>query len=80
MIKKKHSEKRQEDLLIMQFVIHSDRRDVMNAIGATSINSQDAFDTLSKDFVQIRIKLNMKMNKIKEFYELKEKNLSKMMS
>ena len=79
-IKKKHFEERREDLLIMQPVIHLNRRDVMNAIGATSINNQNAFDALSKDFAQIKAKLNMKMNKIKEFYESKEKNLLRIMS
>ena len=56
------------------------RWDVMNAVDATSINSQNAFDALSKNFAQIKTKLNMKMSKIKELYKLKEKNLSKMMS
>ena len=79
-IKKKHFEKRREDLLIMQSVIHSDRRDMMNAIDATSINNQNASDAPLKDFAQIRTKLNMKMNKIRKLYESKEKNLSKMMS
>ena len=79
-IKKKHSEKKQEDLLIMQLVIHSNRRDMMNAADATSINNQSASDALSKDFAQIKTKLNMKMNKIEKLYESKEKNLSKMMS
>ena len=51
---------------------------MMNAIDATSINNQNAFNTFLKDFVQIKTKLNMKMNKIKEFYKSKEKNLSKM--
>ena len=64
----------------MQLAIHSDRRDMMNAIDATSINSQSASDALLRSFAQIKTKLNIKMNKIKEFYESKEKNLSKMMS
>ena len=38
-IKKKHFEKRKEDLLIMQLAIHSDCKNVMNATGATSINN-----------------------------------------
>ena len=79
-IRKKYFEKKREDLLIMQLVIHSDRRDVMNVIDATSINNQGAFDALSKDFAQIKTKLNMKMSKIKKLYESKEKNLSKMIS
>ena len=79
-IKKKHFEKRREDLLIMQPVIHLNRQDVMNAIDATSISSQSAFNALSRNFAQIKTKLNMKMNKIKELYELKKKNMSKMMS
>ena len=52
----------------------------MSAIDATSINSQSAFDTSSKDFAQIKMKLNMKMNKTEKFYELKKKNLSRIMS
>ena len=64
----------------MQSVIYSDRREVMNATGATLISSQGAFDALSRNFAQIKTKLNTKMNKIKEFYESKEKNLSKIMS
>ena len=76
-IKKKYSEKRRENLLTMQLAIHSDRRNVMNAIDATSISIQSASDALSKNFAQIKAKLNMKMNKIKKLYESKEKNLSK---
>ena len=76
-IKKKYSEKRQEDLLIMQLAIHLNCRDVMNAIDAMSINNQSAFDAFSTNFVQIKTKLNMKINKIREFYESKKKNLSK---
>ena len=64
----------------MQFAIHLNRRNMMNVIDATSINSQDAFDALLTNFVQIKTKLNIKMSKIKRFYELKEKNLSEMMS
>ena len=64
----------------MQPVIHSNCRDVMNAIDATLINNQSAFDALLKNFAQIKTKLNMKMNKIKKLYESKEKNLSKIMS
>ena len=76
-IKKKHFKEKQEDLLIMQLVIHLNRQDVMNAINVTLINNQNARDTFSKNFVQIKAKLNMKINKIKKLYELKEKNLSK---
>ena len=64
----------------MQFVIHLNRRDMMNAAGATLINSQNTFDALLKNFAQIKTKLNMKMSKIKKLYELKEKNLSKIIS
>ena len=52
----------------------------MNAVDATPINNQNAFDASLKNFAQIKAKLNMKMNKIKEFYKSKEKNLSRMMS
>ena len=34
---------------------------------------------LLKDFAQIKIKLNIKINKIKKLYKLKEKNISKIM-
>ena len=78
-IKKKHFEKKRENLLIMQFTIHSNRRNVMNVIGAMLISSQSAFDAFSKNFAQIKAKLNTKINKIKRLYESKEKNLSKMM-
>ena len=64
----------------MQSAIHSERRDVMNAIDATLISSQSAFDASSRNFAQINTKLNTKMSKIKKLYESKEKNLSKMMS
>ena len=53
---------------------------MMNAINATSISSQSASDALSRSFTQIKTKLNMKIDKIKELYKLKEKNLSRMMS
>ena len=63
----------------MQFVIHLNRRDVMNAIDAMSINNQNAFNALLRNFAQIKTNLNMKIKKIRKFYESKEKNLSKMM-
>ena len=52
----------------------------MNATDATLINNQNTFNAFSKDFVSIKTKLNMKINKMKEFYKSKEKNLSKMIS
>ena len=64
----------------MQLAIHSNRRDVMNAAGATSVSSQNAFDAFSTNFIQIKTKLNKKIDKIKELYESKKKNLSEMMS
>ena len=79
-IRKKYFEKKRENLLIMQLVIHSDRWDVMNVIGATSISSQNAFDASLKNLAQIKAELNMKMSKIEKLYELKEKNPSKMIS
>ena len=79
-IKKKHFEKRRENLLTMQPVIHSDRQNVMNAIDATSISNQDAFDAPSKNFAQIKTELNIKMSKIRKFYKSKEKNMSKIIS
>ena len=44
---------------------------MMNAIDATLINSQHAFDTILKNYAQIITNLNMKINKIKRLYELK---------
>ena len=64
----------------MQSAIHSNRQNMMNAVDAMSINSQNAFNAFSINFAQIKTKLNMKMNKIRKFYESKKKNLSKMMS
>ena len=52
----------------------------MNAIDATLTSKQNAFDTLSKDFAQIKAKFNTKMNKIKKLYESKKKNVTRMMS
>ena len=49
----------------------------MNAINVTFINSQNAFDALLRSFIQIKAKLNMKINKIEKLYKLKQKNLSK---
>ena len=46
---------------------------MMNATDATSINSQNAFNTLLKNFAQITIKLNIKMNKIKKTLSVKRK-------
>ena len=64
----------------MQLVIYLNHRNVMNAIDAILINSKNAFDAFLKNFAQIKTKLHMKINKIKKLYELKEKNLSKIMS
>ena len=52
----------------------------MNAIDATLTSRQNAFNTLLKNFAQIKTKLNTKINKIEKLYELKKKNLTKMMS
>ena len=79
-IKKKHFEKKRENLLIMQLAIHSDRQNVMNAIDAMSINNQSASETPSRNFAQIKTKLNTKMSKIRKLYESRKKNLSKIMS
>ena len=64
----------------MQLIIYLNRRNVMNVINAMLINNQDAFNASLKNFAQIKTKLNMKMNKIKEFYKLKNKNVSKIIS
>ena len=79
-IKKKYFEEKRENLLIMQLAIHSNRKNITNAIDATLINSQNAFKMFSRNFAQIKTKLNMKMNKTKKLYESKEKNLSKIIS
>ena len=63
----------------MQLAIHSDRRNIINAIDTTSINSQNVLNMLLKSFAQIKIKLNMKISKIKRFYKSKEKNLLKIL-
>ena len=72
--------KDRKNLLIMQLVIHSNRFDQMNAIDATSMSSQNAVSAPLTNFAKIKIKMNTKMNKIREFYESKKKNLTKMMS
>ena len=64
----------------MQLAIHSNRFDQMNAIDATSMSNQNAVNAFLTNFAKIKMKINTKMNKIKEFYELKKKNLTKMMS
>ena len=48
---------------------------MMNAIEATLINNQSAFDALLKNFAQIKTKLNMKINKIKKLYKFKKKSI-----
>ena len=68
------------NLLIMQFAIHSDRLDQMNAIGATSMSSQSAVNASLTNFAKIKMKMNTKMSKIRKFYESKKKNLTEMMS
>ena len=69
-----------ENLLIMQFAIHLNRFDQMNAIDATSMSNQSAVNASLTNFAKIKMKMNMKMNKIKRLYESKKKNLTKMMS
>ena len=64
----------------MQLAIHSNCWNVINAIDATLINNQNAFNAFLKSFAQIKTKLNIKMNKIKKLYESKKKNLLKMIS
>ena len=50
---------------------------MMNTIDATLINSQNTFDTFSTNFVQIKTKLNIKINKINKFYKLKKRIFQK---
>ena len=64
----------------MQLAIHLNRFDQMNAIDATSINSQNAVNAFLTNFAKIKMKINTKMSKIKRFYKSKKKNLTKMMS
>ena len=52
----------------------------MNAIDATTINSQSAVNALLTNFIKAKMKINRKINKIKKLYELKKKNLTKIMS
>ena len=68
-----------ENLLTMQPAIYSDRFDQMNATGATSMSSQDAVNAPLTSFAKTKVKMNTKMNKIRELYESKKKNLTKMM-
>ena len=64
----------------MQLAIHLNRFDQMNAIGATSISSQNTINASLTNFAKIKMKINTKMNKVKKFYELKKKNLTRMIS
>ena len=57
----------------MQLVIYLNRQDLMNAIDATLINSQNTLNAFSRHFAQIKTELNMKINKIKKLYELKKR-------
>ena len=68
------------NLLIMQSAIHSDRFDQMNAIDAMLMSSQSAVNAFLTNFAKIKMKMNTKMNKIRRLYELKKKNLTRMMS
>ena len=79
-MKKINLKKDWKNLLIMQSAIHSNHFDQMNAIDATSMSSQNAINALLTSFAKIKIKMNTKMSKIREFYKLKKKNLTKMMS
>ena len=58
----------------MQFAIHSNCREIINAIDATLTSNQNAFNALLKNFEQIELKLNTKISIIKELYKTKEKN------
>ena len=79
-MKKINLRKNRKNLLIMQFAIHLNCFDQMNAIDATSMSNQNAINALLMKFAKIKMKMNTKMNKIKEFYKLKKKNLTKMIS
>ena len=58
----------------MQLTIHSNRCEMINAIDAMSTNNQNALNTFLKIFEQIELKLNTKMNTIRELYETRKKN------
>ena len=64
----------------MQFAIYLNHFNQMNAIGATLMSSQNAVNAFLINFAKIKMKMNTKMSKIKKLYELKKKNLTKMMS
>ena len=69
-----------EHLLIIQFTIHLNCFDQINAIDATSMSSQNAINASLTNFTKIKIKMNTKINKIKKFYKSKKKNLTRIMS
>ena len=64
----------------MKFAIHSNRRDIMNAVNAMSMSNQSAFNAPLRNSIQIKLKLNTKINTIKEFYEMKEQKTSEVIS
>ena len=64
----------------MQFAIYSNCFDQINAIDATLMSSQNAINASLTNFAKIKIKINIKINKIKELYELNKKNLTRMIS
>ena len=64
----------------MQLAIYSNRRDMMNAIDATSTNNQSVFSVFLRNFAQIELKLNTKMSTIKEFYKTKKQNTTEVIS
>ena len=47
----------------------------MNAVDVTSIKNQSARDAPSRNFAQIKTKLNMKINKIRKLYKSKKKSV-----
>ena len=64
----------------MQFTIHLNRCEIMNAIDATLTSSSNALNALSKEFEQIKLRLNTKISIIKEFYKTRKKNANEVIS
>ena len=64
----------------MKFAIHLNRRDMMNAIDATSTSSQNAFNAFLRNSVQMRLRLNTEISTIKELYKMRKQKTSEMIS
>ena len=62
----------------MQFSIHLNCRNRKNEIDAMLVNSQNVFEVFFSGFAEIELKLNTKINTIKELFATKKKNASRM--